>query len=345
MDNLSQVKKTLIIAAKIAVGSSLAMGIANLLHLEYATSSGIITLLTILATKWETLRLSVFRIITFVLAVLVSWLMFMNIQNEWVAYGFFIFIMAGLLEWFGMRVTLSVNAVVGSHLLMTRNFTLAFIANEFLLVIIGITLAILLNLFQNNTRQREKIVVEMRCVEKNFKRVFEKLAFYLKNEPLEGNVWEDIIALDQRLVTSVALAHEYQDNTFSSHPQYYIDYFEMRAKQCDVLHNLHYEMKKIRKMPQRAGIIADFMNYLKDYVGETSYPTHRVAILKQLIDNMKKEAMPQGWDEFEGEAMVYHILMDLQDFFVYKMRFIDALSAKQREIYWKEGIKPTHYNQ
>ena len=39
--------------------------IAMALNLEYATTAGIITLLSIVPTKWDTLKLSMYRVITF----------------------------------------------------------------------------------------------------------------------------------------------------------------------------------------------------------------------------------------------------------------------------------------
>jgi len=68
-------------------------------------------------------------------------------------------------------------------------------------------------------------------------------------------------------------AYEYQDNTFQSHPGYYIDYFEMRMKQCNVIHNLHYEMKKIRHMPDEAMIISSYVFDMLVCVKEHTVPT------------------------------------------------------------------------
>ena len=104
---------------------------------------------------------------------------------------------------------------------------------------IGISLAILLNLIQDNEGQKTRIIRNMRYAEQELKRILEKLAAYLFNETIEGNVWDDIIKLENDLVTYTDMAYEYQNNTFQSHPSYYIHYFEMRTKQCNVLHNLH----------------------------------------------------------------------------------------------------------
>ena len=48
-------KKVLLLDAKIAVGSSAAIYIAQILGLEYEASAGTIALLTLVTTKWETL--------------------------------------------------------------------------------------------------------------------------------------------------------------------------------------------------------------------------------------------------------------------------------------------------
>ena len=76
---------------------------------------------------------------------------------------------------------------------------------------------------------------------------------------MEINVWDQIIAFEGRMHEFIKAAYDYQDNTFHSHPGYYIDYFEMRLAQLQVLHNLHYEIKKIRKMPKQALVIADYI--------------------------------------------------------------------------------------
>ena len=81
----------LIEAVRIAVGSGAAMYAASLLHLEFAASAGMVTLLTILTTKWETLRLSAARILTFILAAVLAGLVFSHIKSDGAAFGIFIF--------------------------------------------------------------------------------------------------------------------------------------------------------------------------------------------------------------------------------------------------------------
>ena len=169
------------------------------LNLEFATSAGTITLLTIVTTKWETLKLSGFRILTFLISVFLSWIFFRNIQSDWLAYGLFTFLIVAILEWLGWKATISVNSVIGTHFLTTHDFGFHSIVNEFMLVMIGISLAILLNLIQDNGGQKTRIIRNMRYAESELKRILEKLAAYLFNETIEGNVWDDIIKLEKEI--------------------------------------------------------------------------------------------------------------------------------------------------
>lgn len=40
-------------------------------------------------------------------------------------------------------------------------------------------------------------------------------------------------------------------------------------------------------------------------------------------------------EALESRAMLYHILMDLEEFLVYKARFIRGLDEQQKRKYWK----------
>lgn len=283
MSKKNQLKKLILRAGKIAVGSSMAIYVAELLHLEYAASAGSIALLTIVTTKWETLRLSLFRVISFFVAVLIGWLSFTHIFSEWVAYGAFIFAIVIFCEIVGWKAAMSVNAVIGTHFLTTLDFTGAFIRNEFLLVLIGISIAIILNLFHGNSSQKKEIIEHMRQTEQELQQILKEMASYLAYEKMGDTVWSDIVSLEKRLQDCLNEAHEYQNNTFQSHPGYYIDYFEMRSNQCKALHNLHYEMKKIRNMPKQAHVIAEYILYLTEFVVEMNVPSRQIERLEEIF--------------------------------------------------------------
>ncbi len=325
-------------AVKIGIGSSAAIFIAELLHLENAASAGTIALLTIVATKWETMKLSFLRIITFFISVALSWLTITMFSSDWIAYGIYILIVVLGCELLGWKATISVNSVIGVHFLKSQDFSREFIMNEFGLILIGIVIAIVLNLFHHNKASQKSIIDNMRYTENQLQMLLRELAVYLSDKRKKREVWDDIKNLEQKLHVFIADAYQYQGNTFVSHPGYYIDYFEMRMKQCTILHNLHYEMKKIRAIPSQAAIIAEYVLYLADYVVEQNAPDEQIQKLDEIFQAMQKEPLPVTREEFESRAILYHILMDIEDFLYIKKRFVQELDEEQRKRYWKQEV-------
>ncbi len=325
-------------AAKIGLGSSMAIYVASSLNLQFQASAGTIALLTLMTTKWETLKLSAYRLITFGISVFLAWFIFTNVESRWISYGLYILILIVISEGIGMRATISVNSVIGAHFMQTHDFSLQFIWNELMLVVIGIVIAIIVNLFHLYASNRKELVRCMRYTEEKLQMILMEMAVYLHKEKMSGSisVWDEIDALEHKLQEFIGEAYEYQDNTFQSHPQYYIDYFEMRHQQLGLLHSLHHEMRRIRMVPDQANIVADYMTYLADYVIEVNAPDAQLEELQKLLDGFRTQPLPVTREEFESRAILYHVLMDIEDFILFKKRFVDELDEHQLRRYWKQ---------
>lgn len=334
-----KISKILLLALKVGVGGSVAYFIAEFLKLDFASSAGIIALLTLQTTKWETFRLSFRRIITFFMTFGLCILLFYLVRTTWLDYGLFLFFMVLLCELLVWRTTVSVNAVIGAHFLSTQNFSYEFMINELLLVIIGITVAILLNLFHINSAHEAGIIKCMRHVEHDMKKILTELSGYLKHQAMGDHVWDDILKLGADLEKYLDLAHEYQNNTFVSHPEYYIDYFRMREQQCGALLNMHKEMQRISELPKQAEIVSHYILDMCEHVTEMNNPEKQIAQLEEVVEEMHNQQLPQTREEFEGRALLYHVLMELEDFLLYKKRFVESIDEEQFRIYWKEEIQ------
>lgn len=332
---MEKYRKILLLSVKIGLGSSIAILIAQKLNLEYAVSAGTVTLLTLMTTKWETLKLSFSRFITFIITIAFAWQIFSYARYMWIAYGILLAIVVFIAESFGLRATISVNSVVAAHLVSNGDFTFPAIRNEFLLVLIGVITAIILNLFHSNITHQRQIIADMRDTENKLQEILTELAAYLSGNEMQEAVWNDIRALEGQIEGYTQSAREYQNNTFQSHPEYYISYFEMRHKQCHILQNLHNEMRMILSIPRQAAVIAEFLLYLADYVIEVNSPHRQVERLNEIFEEMKNEELPKTREEFEDRAILYHVLMDIQDFLMCKAEFVMNLDDKQLHLYWK----------
>lgn len=332
-----KLKKVLFLALKIGIGGSLAYYLAEqVLHLQFASSAGIVTLLTLQTTKWDTFKLSFRRILTFFLTYGTCYILYHVIRASWFDYGIYLLLMVAFCEWLGWRNAISVNAVIGAHFLSAHDFSVEFMMNELMLVVIGISVALILNLFHIYSTQESSIVKAMRHTENEMKKIFSELAGYLRHQSMGEHVWRDIKALEEKLEDYLDLAHEHQNNTFVSHPEYYINYFNMRMQQCGILHNLHAEMRRLRNLPKQAEVIADFMDLLAEHIHEMLDPKELMVHLQKMLDDMKTQPLPISREEFESRALLYHIIMDLEDFLSFKQRFIDEIDEEQFLIYWNK---------
>ena len=336
---MERYRKILLLAVKIGIGSSIAIILARALNLDYAASAGTVTLLTLMTSRWETIRLAVARMITFVITILVSWVIFTHIESMWVCYGLALMIIVFISDALGWRATISVNSVVAAHLLTDENFNLAAIWNEFQLVLIGVALALILNFFYGNARYKKKVVADMRKTEERLQDILRDLAAYLSGEELSESLWHKMCSLKEDIGEYKRNADEYQRNTFQSNPEYYIDYFEMRWKQCSILRNLYNELGRIRSLPVQAKIIADFFYYLSDYVLEMNIPQRQIERLADIFEDLRTQELPVTRDEFESRAMLYHILMDIESFLGFKSDFVSSLTPEQMERYLKTAAQ------
>lgn len=78
-------------AAEVAVGCCLAIFLAMLLRLENSISAGVIVILSLLATKKETLRSALERLASFALAVAVAFVAFRVFGYGLVGFGVYLF--------------------------------------------------------------------------------------------------------------------------------------------------------------------------------------------------------------------------------------------------------------
>jgi uncharacterized membrane protein YgaE (UPF0421/DUF939 family) len=61
--------------------------------------------------------------------------------------------------------------------------------------------------------------------------------------------------------------------------------------------------------------------------------------LGEIFAHMKTEPLPEDREEFENRAILYHILLDLEEFLMFKGRFVESLEDKQKDIYWNRLVK------
>ena len=92
-------------------------------------------------------------------------------------------------------------------------------------------------------------------------------------------------------------------------------------------------------MPKQAHIVADFITDITQYVTEMNDPKKQIGELEELLAELRNEPLPETHEEFESRAELYHVLMDMEEFLLYKKRFVEEIDVTQFRVYWKREIE------
>ncbi|MDU5336547.1 aromatic acid exporter family protein [Enterococcus sp.] len=312
-------------ALRTGIGSSIAILIAEFFSLDFSSSAGIITLLTLAVTKTETIRLGINRISTFLITMFFTMTFHLFLGNNWFTFGIVLTIITFIFSYKNLLSTLSVNAVSITHLMFRAKITVHDLLNEFYLLLIGLAIAIIVNQFQDYSRQRKFLECSKESVEQRFVCIFEKMIDYVKGPEKKSTIWDEIIQLENDLMELTKCAVKYQQNRLPVKDDYYVDYFEMRLQQCGLLHNLHYEIKNIRNNEEAIEIISLFVNEIKKHIEDQFFCSEQIDYLSELIVELQDEYVPSSKQEFINKARLYHILKDFEDFLKFKKRFYESI--------------------
>lgn len=324
-------RKMILKALKIAVGSCAAIAAAQFFRLQYATSAGIITLLTVQNTRKDTIQLTIERLWSFLLSILLIFVCFHFPGSAgWVNYGVYILLMVVSCYYFDWANTISVNAVMGTHYLMTPDYSLDFALSELFLVLIGTGVALAMN--WKMPSYLKAIREDMRKIEDDIQQVLRELAHYMEGYRSGEHVWFDLDMVEAHLHRGLERAHEQAHNTMSEADLYYIEYMEMRLQQCAMLQNLRSHVHRLQDMPRQGAMVSRYLKYLAQYVHEENIPDEQIKKLQQVMDQMKTEALPKTREEFENRAVLYHVLMDLEEFLLIKQRFSETNMPRPDEL-------------
>ncbi|MCY8490540.1 aromatic acid exporter family protein [Bacillus atrophaeus] len=303
---------------KTALGTALAIYLAQLLHLQNFASAGIITILCIQITQKRSLQASWARFAACCLAILFSCLFF-----ELIGYHPFV-IGALLLLFIPTTVVLKINegivtsSVIILHLYMSGGITFGFVWNEVQLITIGIGVALLMNLYMPSLER--KLLAYQKKIEDNFAVIFAEIERYLLTGEQDWT-GKEIPETHQLIHEAKNLAYRDVQNYILRHENFYYHYFKMREKQFEIIERLLPKITSISITVEQGKIIAAFIQDLREAIhpGNTAHK-----FLKRLCE-MRKEfeemPLPVSREEFEARAALFHLLGEMEQYLVIKSYF------------------------
>lgn len=320
---------------KIAIGSAVAIFLADLLGLSYSTSAGIITLLTIQDTSRETIVISAKRGCAFLLATALAYMIFHLLGYHVFSYGIFLFLFIACCGPLHLGNAVSINAVLVTHYLMEKNMAFSMIGNEALILVIGAGIGTVLNLYMPD-KSREIRAMQYQ-LEEDLRNVLLRMSEYIRKEERSDYTGNCFDKLQTDIDAGKKQAFAYMNNTFFQESKYFLVYMNMREQQMVVLRDIYKKIISMRTILPQTNRVSELLHEIAVTFGESNNARELLAKREEVLTQMKESGLPVTRQEFEDRAVLYGILMDLEYFLQLKKEFADSLTQEQIRRYWHEG--------
>lgn len=316
----------LVMGLKVALGAAVAIGLAMLLRLEYSATAGIITVLSIMGTKRETLRIACGRLLALISATGIAFGCYSLLGYTLAGFAAYLFIFAVVCCACRWTYALAMVSVLMSHYMTAGNMGGAMLLNEALLFLIGTGLGILVNLHlrpDEAAMQRHLQTVDtmMRAAMNAISRAPEGL-------PYAEQVLQ---ALQHELMLAGQLAQDNAGNTFGEAPLYPGRYLQMRGSQRKLLSQMAAAMAEVdAHTPQHDEVCALLSRVAAEYSQENDV-SGLLAAAEAVLEDMRRQPLPVSREEFESRAVLYYVLLRTEDFLQLKRQFHETLGSAEQE--------------
>lgn len=313
---------------KITLGVVVAIMIAQWLKLEYALSCGVITLLSMLDLKRQSLMIAYKRVYTALLALALGAVLFTIFHFSIWSLGLFLLLYIPIVLMLKASVGLVVNTVLITHLFAQNTITFFGLANEMLLMVIGIIIALIMNLHMP-TRE-EEIILLQRKLEEQLRVFLKTMSDNLRNHCEINGHHVTLEELKQTIDEGREGALAFINSYYFKDNRYYLSYFDMRKQQYGRLKYMQEHCNKVFITQKEASILSDFTLSLAGVIHE--YNTGEILLkdLEVMRVYFKGSELPRTREEFENRATLYQYLNDLEEFILIKIRF-----TEDQKKYWK----------
>lgn len=304
---------------KTAISATLASIVAQSLGLLYPTSAGIISILSVTNTKKTSIYTGFYRLVSLAIATVIAMVCFSILGFNAIAFGIYLILFIPVTVYFKLSDGIVVSSVLVTHYWIEKTLSWQIIGNEFLLMIIGVGFALLVNSYMPSIEKRLKN--DQRLIEEMFREILTEMSEYLNQEQQEFQLINQCDELKEMIKKSEQWAKEHTENQLVSPDYYYIEYFTMRKIQRKLLKEMLMILQKISVEPEQVANIGQLLQL----TGATFSESNDGKVILNKIDSVYKEykekELPKSREEFENRANLFQFLQIFQSFIEIKSEF------------------------
>lgn len=304
---------------KTAIGAAIAMIIAGLLGLKYGTAAGVIVILSVQSTRRQSINIALQRMGACILSLFLSTILFNFFGYSPLVFAIFLLFFIPTAAKFRLNEGIVVSSVLVTHLMVENSTEVSLIINELLLMVIGVVIALLLNLYMPSIEK--KIKEDQEYIEEGIREIFRHMSSALHECSVSIKEEELFARLEERIKQGTEKAYRNLNNTLFSDSSYYVKYMEMRHQQLNTLNNMRRHFERFSISYKQTEMIAGFTSRLADSIHEKNTAEGLLKNLQALRESFQTMELPKTREEFENRAMLYQFLNDMEQFLLIKNEF------------------------
>lgn len=311
---------------KMALSATIAVLIANELGLQFGVTAGIIAILSIQNTKKEALLVGGRRTIAAIIAILLSFVLYIVLGNNPLIFGLFLIIFIPTTKKLKIEEGMVVGSVLSTHLLTSSNINFTWIVNEVSLTFIGIGVALIFNLYTSSLDKSFNKNKE--DIEEKYRVILSDMAESLITQAVPIYEQKILVEVENLIKETRIMALQINNNYLFKNENYYIKYAEMRGMQLEIIKRMKDHFSRFYKKFEQTELLSELTLNVAVNIHADNDCVELIEKLSDLRDHYKKMELPKSREEFENRALLFQFLNDLEDFLNTKREFYIKMYKK-----------------
>ncbi|MDD3219084.1 MAG: aromatic acid exporter family protein [Lachnospiraceae bacterium] len=328
-------RDSLELGIKISVGIVISILLAEFIGMDFAPSTGVVALLSIQATKRESVKTAVRRIISFGYTLGICYLVHDEIGANTAAFTLAVLGIVLLSVLLGWADTLSVNIVIAVHLFMMHQpFTQHLVINETERVIIGMTVAFLVNWYTPNREAAYQ--KRFSSLESEMSQLLILYGSFLRGQQAMDTGEAMLKSIKKKIEDGMRDAQNFYNNTLRLHAKYYVNYMGMREREWVLLSNIKKELDTLQNVPQSGAYLAEYAEEMAKTIAVERPLEEWGKNYETVYEKMNAIPLPSDRVEFQEQTALFSVLNDFNEIVQIKRNFIAGLTETQKKRYWRK---------
>lgn len=303
---------------KTAIATPIAIAIAQFFGVTNVATAGILTILCIQPSRKKSVETASHRFLACILAIVFSAVFFELFGYSAVVLALLLAVFIPTTIWLKIEKGIMTSTVITLNIYTFGTVKWDFVFNQFYLIIIGIGVGLLVNLYMPSLDKQLKAIQAE--IEDKFQVILQEIARFIRDENMEWD-GKEITELEALFEEADDLVERDRENHMLRDEHSYHNYFQMRKKQFDLLQQM---LPLVTRLPKKDGIAEDIAVFFAK-LSEAVHPGNTAILfldeLKTLRKKFKQATLPETMEEFETRSSLFQLLYEIEAYLTLKSKF------------------------